>query len=112
MPDRESSPSVVVPRMPTREGPQEGGSVCAATLAEAAAIDLDLERTFSHLSSAASGREEAKILLNRFVEEHPDVGYTQGMNYGSMRLTPHPLGPTIGWSRVTRPFGLHLKGMP
>ncbi|KAF4673814.1 hypothetical protein FOL47_010073 [Perkinsus chesapeaki] len=46
-----------------------------------AAIDLDLERTFSNLSSAAGARSQAKILLNRFVEEHPIVGYTQGMNY-------------------------------
>ncbi|KAF4663010.1 hypothetical protein FOZ61_002018 [Perkinsus olseni] len=68
--------------MPAEEGYHEDGRSAATSVpGNAAAIDLDLERTFSHLSSAAAGRCEAKILLNRFVEEHPSVGYTQGMNY-------------------------------
>ncbi|KAF4738643.1 hypothetical protein FOZ63_018635 [Perkinsus olseni] len=68
--------------MPVEEGYHEEGRSAGTSLpGNAAAIDLDLERTFSHLSSAAAGRGEAKILLNRFVEEHPSVGYTQGMNY-------------------------------
>merc|ERR1719387_589516 len=71
---------------------QASGAMAAATKRGLEAIDHDLERTFVDISIVTAQKPCIHRILTQYALSHPEIGYTQGMNYVATTMALKHLG--------------------